>query len=110
MTAALLSGWRRECWVDPNQDVTFLTDGGEEVRSLTELITLEAEHVLDWFHITMRLTVLSQHARGVMHHDKAEGARLLASLDSIKWLLWHGNSIGPVRKSRSSRTTWTIWK
>ncbi len=41
-----------------NQDVTFLTDGGEEVRALTELITPEAEHVLDWFHITMRLTVL----------------------------------------------------
>ena len=74
-----------------NQDVTFLTDGGEEVRALTELVTPEAEHVLDWVHITMRLTVLSQHARGVAHHDKAESARLLASLDSIKWLLWHGN-------------------
>ncbi len=74
-----------------NQDVTFLTDGGEEVRALAELVGPEAEHVLDWFHITMRLTVLSQYARGVAHHDKAEGARLLASLDSIKWLLWHGN-------------------
>jgi len=74
-----------------NQDVTFLTDGGEEVRALTELVTPEAEHVLDWFHITMRLTVLSQYARGVAHHDKAEGARLLASIESIKWLLWHGN-------------------
>jgi hypothetical protein len=74
-----------------NQDVTFLTDGGEEVRALTELVTPEAEHVLDWFHITMRLTVLSQYARGVAHHDEAEGARLLASLGSIKWLLWHGN-------------------
>ncbi len=56
-----------------NQDVTFLTDGGEEVRALTELVTPEAEHVLDWFHITMRLTVLSQYARGVAHHDEAEG-------------------------------------
>ncbi len=74
-----------------NQDVTFLTDGGEEVRSLTELVTPEAEHVLDWFHITMRLTVLGQYARGVAHHDKTEGARLFAALDSIKWLLWHGN-------------------
>jgi hypothetical protein len=71
--------------------VTFLTDGGEEVRALTELVTPEAEHVLDWFHITMRLTVLGQYARGVAHHDEAEGARLLTTLDSIKWLLWHGN-------------------
>ena len=68
-----------------------MTDGGEEVRSLTELVTPEVEHVLGWFHTTMRLTVLSQYARGVAHHDKSEGARLLASLDSIKWLLWHGN-------------------
>jgi len=30
-----------------NQDVTFLTDGGEEVRALTELVTPAAEHVLD---------------------------------------------------------------
>jgi hypothetical protein len=74
-----------------NQDVTFLTDGGDEVRALTELVTPVAEHVLDWFHITMRLTVLAQYARGVAQHDDAEGMRLLASLDSIKWLLWHGN-------------------
>ena len=74
-----------------NQDVTFLTDGGEEVRSLTELVTPEAEHVLDWFHITMRLTVLEQYARGVAHHDADEGARLLRELERTKWLLWHGN-------------------
>jgi hypothetical protein len=66
-------------------------DGGEEVRSLTELVTPEAEHVLDWFHITMRLTVLGQYARGVAHYDEAEGGRLLASVERIKWLLWHGN-------------------
>lgn len=74
-----------------NQDVTFLTDGGEEVRSLTELVTPEAEHVLDWFHIAMRLTVLEQYARGVAHHDADEGARLLCEFERTKWLLWHGN-------------------
>ena len=74
-----------------NQDVTFLTDGGEEIRALTELVTPGSEHVLDWFHITMRLTVLEQYARGVAHHDEAAGARLLAELERSKWLLWHGN-------------------
>jgi hypothetical protein len=74
-----------------NQDVTFLTDGGEEIRALTERITPASEHVLDWFHITMRLTVLEQYTRGVAHHDEAAGQRLLKSLESIKWLLWHGN-------------------
>jgi hypothetical protein len=49
-----------------NQDVTFLTDGGEEIRALTELVTRGSEHALDWFHITMRVTVLEQYARGVV--------------------------------------------
>jgi len=74
-----------------NQDVTFLTDGGEEIRSLAERVTPESEHVLDWFHITMRLTVLCRYARGVAHHDEAAGQSLLAGLERIKWLLWHGN-------------------
>jgi len=74
-----------------NQSVTFLTDGGEEVRSLTERITPEAEHVLDWFHIAMRITVLEQYARGVGNQDEAEGKKLLQQLERIKWLLWHGN-------------------
>jgi hypothetical protein len=74
-----------------NQDVTFLTDGGKELRSLTEMVTPAAEYVLDWFHITMRITVLSQFLRGVAQHDEAKGAELLKSLERIKWLLWHGN-------------------
>ena len=61
------------------------------IRALTEQITPESEHVLDWFHITMRVTVLEQYARGVAHHDEAAGQRLLETLESIKWLLWHGN-------------------
>ena len=31
------------------------------------------------------------YARGVAHHDEAAGKRLLADLERIKWLLWHGN-------------------
>jgi hypothetical protein len=79
-----------------NQEVTFLTDGGEEVRALTEQITPASEHVLDWFHITMRLTVLGQFARGLAHEDEHQGAALLKSLESIKWILWHGNLVRAV--------------
>jgi hypothetical protein len=39
----------------------------------------------------MRLTVLCQYARGVAHHDEPAGERLLAELERIKWILWHGN-------------------
>jgi hypothetical protein len=39
----------------------------------------------------MRVTVPEQYTRGVAHHDEDTGQRLLGSLESIKWLLWHGN-------------------
>ena len=48
-----------------NQQVTFLSDGGETVRDLPLYLNPHSEHVLDWFHITMRLTVLGQQTKGV---------------------------------------------
>ena len=47
-----------------NQDITFLTDGGDTVRKLTEYLNPNAEHVLDWFHVTMRLTRWGKWPRG----------------------------------------------
>jgi hypothetical protein len=93
-----------------NQDVTFLTDGGEEIRALTEFVTPASEHVLDWFHITMRVTVLEQYAGGVAHHDQAAGAPC--------WPIWSGSSgcfgmaTSIVLENRliPSRTTWTGWR
>ena len=52
-----------------NQEITFLTDGGDNVRELAERMSPCAEHILDWFHLTMRLTVLGQYAKGLKHHD-----------------------------------------
>jgi hypothetical protein len=75
-----------------NQDLTIITNGGEEVRSLAERISPCSEHVLDWFHITMRITVLRQYAQGLVHHDNGAGTAALDGLRRIKWFLWHGNT------------------
>lgn len=32
-----------------------------------------------------------QYGKGVAQHDPSTGARLLADIERIKWLLWHGN-------------------
>jgi hypothetical protein len=48
-----------------NQQLTFLSDGGDTVRDLQLHLSPEAEHLLDWFHIAMRLTVLQQTAKGL---------------------------------------------
>src|SRR6266700_543003 len=55
-----------------NQAVTFLTDGGDTVRELTDGLNTLAEHILDWFHITMRTTVLNQMAKGISAQHKGE--------------------------------------
>ena len=46
-----------------NQAVTFLSDGGDTVRDLQMYLNPQAQHILDWFHISMRLTVMSQLAK-----------------------------------------------
>jgi hypothetical protein len=48
-----------------NRRVEFLTDGGDTVRELPLYLCPESEHWLDWFHVTMRLTVMGQMARGL---------------------------------------------
>jgi len=34
-----------------NQQVTFLSDGGDTVRQLQLYLNPQAEHLLDWFHL-----------------------------------------------------------
>ena len=51
--------------MQPNQQVDFLSDGGEDLRNVQLYLNPQAEHLLDWFHLTMRLTVLNQIAKGL---------------------------------------------
>lgn len=74
-----------------NQQITLLSDGGDTVRNLQYLMHPEAEHVLDWFHVTMRLTVLNQFAKGLAQFAPEVGERITKALDSANWYVWHGN-------------------
>lgn len=74
-----------------NQQVTFLSDGGDTVRELQLYLNPQAEHLLDWFHITMRLTVMKQFAKGLGGESCEARVSALKELESIKWHLWHGN-------------------
>ena len=76
-----------------NQQVVFLSDGADNLRTAQMAVYPESEHVLDWFHVTMRLTVLKQFAKGVIHTDAKTGQLLLERLSSTKWYLWHGNFV-----------------
>jgi hypothetical protein len=74
-----------------NQQITFLSDGSDTVRDLQLYMSPEAEHILDWHHVTMRLTVLDQYAKGLVHHDQQLGEEIRDKLERLKWALWHGN-------------------
>ncbi len=49
----------------------------------------QAEHVLDWFHVTMRVTNLKQMAKRLAKYKETEN--LDKNLERIKWFLWNGN-------------------
>ena len=74
-----------------NQQVTFLSDGDEKIRELLSCLNPNAEHLLDWFHITMRITGLNQVAKGLTKRDSELRQSILEDLTSVKWYLWHGN-------------------
>src|SRR5215469_385460 len=46
---------------------------------------------LDWFHITMRLTVLQQQTKALQAERPDEGVAAAKQMESVKHLLWHGN-------------------
>jgi hypothetical protein len=86
-----------------NQQVTFLSDGGDDVRQIQQYLNPEAKYWLDWFPITMRITVMKQMAKGLANeqHAPAETSSPPAEapvqksiekeLQSLKWNHWHGN-------------------
>ena len=81
----------REQGVGMNREVTFMSDGGKGVRDLQWDMRPNAEHVLDYFHIAMRVTVMQQIARGLpASHDEAK-AGIIARLERVRRFLWHGN-------------------
>ena len=81
----------KEQGLQMNQEITFLTDGGDTVRNLAADMSPCAEHILDWFHITMRLTVLGQYAKGLAHHNMQAAEEAETHLAKIKGYLWNGN-------------------
>lgn len=90
---------RRRLWelmksqgMQENQQVVFMSDGGENVRRVQEYLHPFSEHLIDWFHITMRLTVLQQQTKALQEEQPQTGADVSKRLESVKHLLWHGNA------------------
>ncbi|WP_372921947.1 ISKra4 family transposase [Roseovarius sp.] len=74
-------GWQE------NQPVTLMTDGGDTVINMALHMAPASEHIRDWFHITMRLTVMQQYVKGLAHHNEEDAEKLSRILRQIKGFL-----------------------
>lgn len=90
---------RRRLWelmksqgMQENQQVVFMSDGAENVRRMQEYLHPFSEHLIDWFHIMMRLTVLQQQIKALKEERPQTGIDVSKRLESVKHLLWHGNT------------------
>jgi hypothetical protein len=78
--------------MEMNQPVTFFSDGEDTLRQLQMYMSPQSEHILDWFHITMKLTVINQLRKSLVGAEPAAWlGEVEKDLESVKWHLWNGN-------------------
>ncbi len=77
-------------------EVTILSDGADGPRSLGEAAsTGTVFHVLDWFHLAMRIQHAAQCAVGWPANtdsDCRNRAKFTDAVEHIRWRLWHGQT------------------
>ena len=91
-----------------NQDIAFLSDGDDTLRALQLEMSPKATHILDWFHLTMKLTVLEQYGKGLVQCEAALGEEIREKIVRLKWSLWHGQvdkALGQIDDLASSITS-----
>jgi hypothetical protein len=76
--------------IQMNQEITFLSDGDDTLRQLQLEMSPKATHILDWHHVTMKLTVLSQYGKGLVQCEAVLGEAICDQIERLKWSLWHG--------------------
>ena len=78
----------------PATPVTILSDGADGPRSLGEAASVgPTHHVLDWFHLAMRIQHAAQAAKSwpnTSAEEREAGCRLSETIERIRWRLWHG--------------------
>jgi hypothetical protein len=77
-------------------EVTILSDGADGPRSLGQAASTGIVfHVLDWFHLAMRVQHAAQCASGWPNatvRGRRDGARFADAVEHIRWRLWHGQT------------------
>lgn len=92
-------------------EITVISDGAECLKRLAGMLPQPVTHILDWFHISMKIQPLAQLAATAPKHQSTfEGL-----VDRIRWRLWNGQAgrslslIARVRRDLSRDTVPSIW-
>tara|TARA_E500000305_G_scaffold12793_2_gene8752 strand:+ start:435 stop:1835 length:1401 start_codon:yes stop_codon:yes gene_type:complete len=84
--------------------VSVFTDGDPGLRRLLLTALPKARHILDWYHLTRRLTVLKTILLGkeaIKHFPAEYHDPLKKHLESLKWRLWHGRLGGAINRIKA---------
>ena len=74
-------------------EVTVLSDGAEILKRLPRSMPHPTTHIIDWFHIAMKIQPLQQVADHIVRWRQeriGETAALDKQIQALKWKLWHG--------------------
>lgn len=74
-------------------DVTVISDGAEILKRLPRAMPKPTAHIIDWFHIAMKIQPMQQVANN-LRRSNSDRADVLLTIDrdvtAVKWRLWHG--------------------
>ena len=94
-----------------NGDVTVISDGAEIMKRLPKALPKPTAHILDWFHIAMKIQPLQQMAGQIDRKSTIRSGHPISISDdirSVKWKLWHGQSVRAIDRLEKIMAVLTI--
>ena len=82
-------GWR------PGRLLTVISDGEPALPNLSRnAVGGDVKHILDWWHISMRVRHVEAAVQGLVRADGFSGQRVLFKrpVTNLRWWLWHGRA------------------
>jgi hypothetical protein len=74
-------------------EITILSDGAEIMKRLPRALPKPTTHIIDWFHLAMKIQPMQQIADHIVRNRSILCERLVAidrHIKRLKWKLWHG--------------------
>jgi len=85
-------------------DVTVISDGAEILKRLPRVMPKPTTHIIDWFHIAMKIQPMQQIADYIVRSRAGHFERLPTidrDIKAVKWRLWHGRVDRAIRDLES---------